>query len=689
VSEALALRRDRGGVRLGDHLEAVRLQDLKDVYAFWSGGEPPELPKREITRQLAEVMADEGTVYRRVRTLTRKVLDVLLLLLRRADYRSDLPGLFRRMPGEEAVALEYHEAEAALRALVRRGFVGEWADRSSTMQGRSLYAVPLELGDILAGLFREETRTVRSVFSLAGFAASLGATDRRALAAHFPGLSAEPGPEDVAKVLGEEGGPGRLLAVEPEPLRVLARRALDAGGILLRSEAGGREGPAAGWDRRAHARALESAGAGTVARLSLGEYGIACDDEALVLFHEVVEDALRRAAPSEPDADEVLRPGGDLVSDLLGFLGEVRRQPIRLTREGEVHKAAQRRIEDGFVFRESSIAGAPEVWAEIRSAADHLGLVAADREGFLACRDEAERWAAQSLDAKVAGLYRLALEAAGPRGRSLHLCEMRQVVGDLLKEEPGRWWTGDSLFVVARLRYLATLDARRIRERHRDRHFGAYVATRAAPRDLLLDLARSWRRTLYLLGMVDVAVRGETPTALRLSTLGARVLGVAPAETGGPARSLLVSPDFEVVVLPEGDVADAVHHLGGFAQRVKSGEVVHFRFTKETIEAATAEGRRVEDLLAWLAQRARGPVPQNVAVSLKDWAAGVAFATLEKGIVLRLERPTVMDAVLALPGMKTLLVRRLSPTEALLRDEPKDRRLLAALRGEGVYLEGP
>ena len=427
---------------------------------------------------------------------------------------------------------------------------------------------------------------------------------------------------------------------------------------------------------------------GTVARLSLGEYGIACDDEALVVFHEVVEDVLRREAPTAPDADEVLRPGGDLVADLGTFLAEVRKSPIRMTREGEVHKAAQKRLEETFVFRESSVAGVPEVWAEIRAAADHLGLVAPDREGFLACRDEAERFSALPLDAKVSGLYRLALEAPGPRGRSLHLCEMRTIVGDLLKEEPARWWHGDSLFVVARLRYLASLDQRRIRDRHRDRHFGAYVSTREGLKDLLLDLSRSWRRTLHLLGIVDTAMKADRAVALRLSNLGARVLGVAPTENGD-GRALLVTPDFEVVVLPEGDVSEAVHHLGLYAQRVKSGEVVHFRFTKESIEAATAEGRSVDELLGWLAARARGPVPQNVAVSMTAWAAGVTFATLERGIVFRLEKSAILDAVLAIPAMKALVVRRLSPTEALLKDEPKDRRLLAALRGEGVYLEGP
>lgn len=275
----------------------------------------------------------------------------------------------------------------------------------------------------------------------------------------------------------------------------------------------------------------------------------------------------------------------------------------------------------------------------------------------------------------------------GPRGRSLHLCELRKVVADLLVEEPGRWWAGDSLFVVARLRYLASLDARRIRERHRDRHFAAFDAVREGLPELLADLATTWRRTLHLLGMVDVAVRAGRFASLRLSSLGARVLGVAPAEASA-SRPLLVTPDFEVVVLPEGDVSDCVHRLSGFAVRVRSGDVVHFRFTRESVEGAVAEGRDVEELLAWLAERARGPVPGNVATSLKTWAAGVTFGTLERGVVLRLGKPEALDRVLAMAGMAPLLVRRLSPTEALLREEPSDRRLLAALRADGIVLNG-
>jgi hypothetical protein len=686
VSDAVAARRERGGLRLEDHLDAIRPEDLADVWSFWSGGDAPELPRREVVRQLAEVMADESTVYRRVRTLTRKVLDVLLVVLKRADYRSDLPGLFRRVPGEEPLSLEYGEAEGALKALVRRGFLAETVDRSGSVQGRAVYAAPLELGDLLSNLFREESRSVRSVFSLAGWAGSLGATARRSLSARFPGLALEPTAQDAAVLLSPAGPGARLEALDPPPLRALVARALDAGGILLRADATAAE--SAAWERRASARRLETAGLGTVARLSLGDYGLSCDDEALVVFHEVVEDVLRRRSTAEPDADEVVRPGGDLVADLSSFLGEVARGPVRVTREGDVHKAAQRRIEDGFVFRASPLASRADVWTMIRAAADRLGLVHVDAEGFLAVRDEADRFGALPLDAQVSSLYRLALDAPGPRGRSLHLCEMRRIVGELLAEDPSRWWPDDSLFVVARLRYLATLDARRIRDRHRDRHFSAFDAVRETLPQLLADLAGSWKRSLHLLGVVDVAARDGRAVAVRLSPLGARLLGVAAVDDAA-GRPLLVTPDFEVVVLPEGDVADCVHRLGAFAQRERSGDVVHFRFTKASIEAAAAAGRDVKELLAWLAERARGPVPKNVATTLVDWAAGVAFGTLERGVVLRVEKPQALDAVLAVEGVRALLVRRLSPTEALLRDEIRDRRVLAAVRAEGVVLEGP
>ncbi len=236
-------------------------------------------------------MSHEGTVYRRVRTLTRKVLDVLLLLLRRSAYQSDLPGLFQRLPGETPLELEYHEAEAGVKALRRRGFLAEVSDRRMASNGRVAYAVPLELGEMLTGLFRQETRTVGSVFSLEDHLTAITAAERQRLRAAFPALPESSDPSDVKAILGK-GGATALLDRLDDDLKAVALYAIERhGGLMLRANWSARRTlRETRWNRERWTEALEGAGIGTLARLSLRSYGIACEDEALVVFDEILED---------------------------------------------------------------------------------------------------------------------------------------------------------------------------------------------------------------------------------------------------------------------------------------------------------------------------------------------------------------------------------------------------------------
>ena len=152
---------------------------------------------------------------------------------------------------------------------------------------------------------------------------------------------------------------------------------------------------------------------------------------------------------------------------------------------------------------------------------------------------------------------------------------------------------------------------------------------------------------------------------------------------------MLVNPDFEILVLPEGDVSDVIHTLDAFAQRVKTEDVVHFQLTKESIEAAVGAGRSVEKFLTFLQARARGEVPQNVIYSINSWAGAVTFATLERGVVLKTSDEVALERILNYPEMQALVVRRLGGGEVLLKDAPTDRELLAAMRERGIEVQGP
>lgn len=685
---AAAARRKRPvGITLRKHLDALRVADLRDVHAFWLGEEAGgETARRAVLAALERALRDEGLVYRRVKTLTRKVLDVLLMLLRREGHASDLPGLFRRLPGEEALRLEFHEAEAGLKALARRGFVSE-LEEAGAAASRTVYAVPHELASLLDSLFREETRTIASVLRLEEHVRGLSASERERLRAAFPALGQASEPGEALRLLGAGGAPA-LLGRLAQPLARLAEEAaLEHGGLVTRTAWA--QAPLAGagpWARAAWAAALEAACVGTVARLSLAAEGLACDDEALVVFHEVLDGLLARRDAGLPAPEAVHAPGCDLYSDLCWFLEHVRRVPVKTSRDGEVAKAGLKRIQDGFVSRESPVAGAAEVWAEVRAAAEHLALVKVDAEGFLEVRPEAERFVRLPLERKAHDVYRLALEQPGPGGRSLHQHELRRVLADLLVREPARWWHGRGLALLARHRYLGELEARGIRERFRDRFFSAWFSGRETLADLVRELEQHWLPRLFLMGLVDAGLEGDRVVAWRLSALGARVLGAAQAPAAAGERPLRVTPDFEVLVLPEGDVIDLVHRLDGFAPRTQSGEVVHFRLTREGLETAVMGGRGLDELLGFLEARSTGGVPQNVAYTLRSWAQGVSFATLERGVVLRAHDEAGLDRILAVPGMAAYVVRRLSPREAFLREEPQDRKLLAALREQGVRL---
>ena len=682
-------------VGLKKHLGHLRVAELRDVSTFWTGVEQVNGTKSELVKNLQGLMLDEGTVYRRVRTLTRKVLDVLLLLLRRESYASDLPGLFQRLPGEEAVELEYHEAEAGLKALFRRGFLAEASDRSmAATNGRVVYTVPEELGEILTSLFREETRTIGSVVSLADHAAAITTTEREKLRAAFPALAAQPGPEDVQAILGDEGAPALFDRLDDETRQaadyVLARHQ----GLVTRTDWSRRKSlKDVRWDRKAFGTELEAAGVGTVARMTLSDYGIACDDEVFVIFGEVMRDWLDRNDAGHEGIQErgaeILKPGCDLIADLCAFLEHVRRNPVRVSRTGEVYKAGRRKIMDGFIFRETFLAEPSDIWDEVHTAAKTLSMVDTDDEGFLELRPEAERFLLLPLEEKVRDLYRIAIEQPGPRGRSLHQHELRKIVADILRESPTRWFYEKTLATFARHRYLAQLDELGIEERHRDRFFSAYFSEKETPADLLDELDSHWLPRLFVLGFLEAAVRDDAMVAWRLTPLGARVLGAELEDVETGLQPLLVNPDFEILVLPEGDVTDVIHTLDGFAQRVKTEDVVHFRLTKDTVESAVGAGRSLKDFTAFLEGRARGGVPQNVLYSINSWAGSVAFATLERGVVLRTEDDLSLERILKFPEMAELLVRRLGEGEALLKDAPTDRKLLAAMREQGIEVQGP
>jgi hypothetical protein len=266
---------------------------------------------------------------------------------------------------------------------------------------------------------------------------------------------------------------------------------------------------------------------------------------------------------------------------------------------------------------------------------------------------------------------------------------MRRLLLALLEETgaPG-WIPLPGLCFAVRNRYMATLDDEGIRDRFRNRFQYTYAPPRDTPR-VLAETLRDWIvRRLFVLGLVDLGLVDGEPVAMRVTDLGRKALELPgePVIEDAKGRPLVVNPDFEVLLLPEGDVSETAHTLDRFAMRTGSEEVNRYRIHKEGVERAVAKGMTVEEILEFLVAYSRTPIPQNVEYSIRDWGSKLRFALQEEVVLLEVDDEEALDVTLALEPVRRLLLRRIGPKAAALRGRIGDHKTIEELRRLGIFL---
>jgi len=646
-------------LKLRRHLDFSTAAELDEFLRFWGPHEKPTNGRGDLVERLHRLMSDENVVYGKVDLLSEKVRAVLLRLLRKTHYVSDLQGLFR---GADGLEMEYYEAEAALTALARRGFVRVSRGQDWLHYGRAAYAIPLETALVLKGLAGGDRRPLHQVFAHATYrpAASEAAAN-------------EPQPPLPPSI-------GTALDDLPAPLREICREAVERyGGILTRHEFAER---GARWESARFAQELLRRGLGTVGHLDLRTRGIGADDDAIFVFAEAVERHVeeRRKEPLVHDA--VVTAHGDLLSDVQAALDLVRDEAIKVAKEGAVYKTSRSRLAERLRFPAQPFLDREEVADRVLGLARSLGLAASNGDGQLAATGKAETWAGRPLLGRLKEAREALARDAAETLRANHLRRIEPILVALLSRD-GEWWPGTSVALLARNRYLLALDAEDAppgRAPLAVRH-GAVTELGRAVEDLLL-------KDLFSLGLVDVALRGGEAAGVRLSRLGRRVLLGEPEVPASRTKPLIVNPDFEMLVLPEGDVDELLHELDRVAARERTGEVVHCRLDRGRVERAAVDGTKPEEIVALLAKHARAELPQNVVYTIRSWCENVRSAVLESGVLFVASDPEVVRAVLAHPLLRECVLRTVDERTLFFKAQVLERAAVQELRALGVYVRG-
>ncbi|NUN53690.1 MAG: helicase-associated domain-containing protein, partial [Planctomycetaceae bacterium] len=487
-----------------------------------------------------------------------------------------------------------------------------------------------------------------------------------------------------------------LEAVPGEDLRDLILAACThCGGIVPRARYKRDLGAPFRWQRKRWQRFLEDGGLGTVTTLGLGDCGVELEGETTVIFAEVAERILEGLSPDPVLLDRTASARVDLLTDLSHFLRYVASHPIRVTHGRTIHRAAYGRILDGLTFREDALVERTEVFQVVYDLSLSLGLVEAGEDRMLVLTRLGQGWDGIPLPRKVRTVYERFLDERRADLRDFHERPLRRLLAGRLARLPAGEWAGlRTLPFLARNDYLAGLEEEGVRAAYRNRFQQTFDPPREEPNDLAEALVDWTIGRLYLLGLVDVGFSGQEPAAVRLTDQGRRLMagGEEAAEGGNgaslAARPLVVNPDFEVLLLPEGDVNEVAHTLDRFARRVRSDEVTRYRLQREEVERAVVQGMTVEEILAFLEERSRSAVPQNVSFSVREWGERVRFARQREAVLLEVDREDALDRALTLEPVRSLLLARLGPKVAALRGTLSDHRTLEALKGLGVYFRG-
>ncbi|MEM8710272.1 MAG: helicase-associated domain-containing protein [Planctomycetota bacterium] len=666
------------GLTVAAALKRLRKPELAQSFQFWAGDStaPPPTKVADLRAKLADWMSDPERVAARSAALSgsqRSVLEAFLAAPKHRRTHGDLQATIAGEASEEVDSLK----RAAL----------VFDDEAKDEEGPA-WVIPADLANtLLVQSIERAANSTSRVLTLKGHLEKTYAGADAARPMSPARLRA------TFKMYSNEAAAVARVERLPEGLRdLIGKVVLEFGGLLPRRFFERMETELPHWNQRRWAKILEESLVGTAQRLELERYGIAHDDDTLIVFNEVSLAWFKRVAvPSDPDAPhDDASLGVDLVANISRFLAYIIDHAVRFTVKGEIFKTTEKRILTELIPNPGRELERSEVLQFIFHFCRAHGLIEVTGQRTFKLTSIGREWEAQTLEEKLAGLFAYINRDVEEAHQALHHPTMRQLLVTMCKRlEVGVWYDVMYLPFLARNAYLSQLDSLGVEARCADLEGGA------APHEDLQRLAWnlvSWvRKRLYLLGIVDLGYDSAGhPVAMKLTRIGARVLGMEDPgpETVGLGR-LIVTPDMEVMLFPEpgSDDADLTHDLDRFADRVRDGAMRQFKLSESSVHRGLVEGMTLSRMIEVLTRNARTPVPQNVTTSMRGWALKAGLMILDKDHVVHAEDPMLLARFARDAGVRPFIRSTLSDRKVQLKTKTSRARYRTLFRDLDYLVE--
>ncbi len=172
-----------------------------------------------------------------------------------------------------------------------------------------------------------------------------------------------------------------------------------------------------------------------------------------------------------------------------------------------------------------------------------------------------------------------------------------------------------------------------------------YVAPGSGSR-LETRLARLMEEVFFWLGVIARGYDGDEP-CFQITLLGQSLLSGAlpitlyeqyPARSGG----IVVQPNYEVAAALEDIDPLLTMPLETFALRISESPMTIYKLTRESFIHAMQQGHSPDAFISFLLNHNRGPLPDNVLVTLRDWCGTTKQVRLRSYHVIEADDPLVI-----------------------------------------------
>jgi len=636
-------------IGLDEFLNAKKISRLERLLDVWSVKEQRLHSKLALIRQLRQAMLDKENVRKVVSGLDARAVNTLQTIIRTgSEYASSSDGIIHL----ERMGLIH----------LPQSFVQYFGS------GAVKAFVPDELKPILVDVLEIDLRTLPQVVTLAAYLDTLSPEEYEQTAGSLLDGAERDGTreKDLALLLDPEHISKRIATLPDHLKKDLLKAVYEKGGILYAHKELVRK-------VRDFRRDVASKLLGTVREIPLEFMGYRGGDGILV-FADVTRALLTQSLPA-PEKCDIHNREIDTLSDFTAVLEHLYVEPVKVKQGGGLYKASIRSL--------ASILGVDAEQAEYNieeyvSILKKLKLVRISGNEITPSPARDQAWFAMTPQEQLERILAPDIDHYPPISR-----HFQEAFTDALK-----LWPPDVFLDTKRVAsQLTAVLLEKIAEDETVQHnlYGIWSYNELIQRvNRLVD--NLIHHGVMILYYRQHEGRGEE-VCLQFSEVGKCYLGLSACKPDEDIKALFVNPDFEVIIYRHGSSWLQALAMARFAKRLKTDQAYHFRIERKRVEAAVLTGLRADEMLGFLHEHSRTPVPQNVEYSIRDWASSISRAMHYQAYIIEVDDSKILDVIMQDEQLQKAGIKRIAPTVAAVNERITRKAILERLRSQGIFLQ--